>query len=142
MLKPRHSPGAQRQHPMGRLAAHDLLPRPGHHVELVPGHIHREDRRSRIANGQPFPVGRNPFAVGHLDPGRGAIPGEDGVVRPVDLGQIRQLPEVGAKDARGLDSQMLGYISDPGLAKAFPGKHIDAPGPEQRPQAHLHRAGV
>src|SRR3546814_14256452 len=70
----------------------------------------------------------------------GAVPGEQDVVRPVDLGQVGKLAVIGAEDRR-VELELLGGIGDPAFAEALPRQRRDRTGAEHRPHRHLNGAG-
>ena len=127
---------------MCRFAAEHLLPGEGDDIELGPGHIHGEGGRGRVADRQTLAVGRDPITVRHAHARRGAVPGKQYIVRPVDLAEIGQLAVAGLDHLRVFELELLGDVGDPVIAEAFPGQHIDRLGPEQRPECHLDGAGV
>ena len=55
--------------------------------------------------------------------------------------EVRDLAVIGGPDL-GVELELLGDVGDPAVAEALPGEHGDRPRPEQRPNRHLHRAGV
>ena len=69
----------QDEHPVGRLAAENLLPGIGDHIELRPIQALRENARSRVANGEALPVRRDPVGVRHPHARCGSVPGKDDV---------------------------------------------------------------
>ena len=98
-LQPLDRAQGQDQHPVLRLAAQDLLPGPGHDVELGPGQVHGERGRGRVAQGEAPAVVPDPVAVGHAHARGGAVPAEHDVPGGIDLGEVRELA-VGALSAR------------------------------------------
>ena len=115
---------------MPAFAAQHLLPGEGDDIEFVPGQIHREGGRGRIANGQAFAVRGDPIAVRHAHARRGAVPQEDDVVAwGPSVFQIGQLAIAGFDDARVFQLQLLDDVGDPILAEALPGEHVDGRGP-------------
>src|SRR5690606_16836103 len=97
-FEPLHRPRAEDEHAVPAFAAEHLLPREGRDIDLVPGNVVGEHRAGRVGETEAFAVVRNPVAVRHAHAGGGTIPGEQHVVRPVDLAQIRNLAIVGAQD--------------------------------------------
>ena len=80
--------------------------------------------------------------IGDADARGGAVPGEDDVVRPVDLRNIRQRAIGRLEDGGVLEPELLEDIAHPAFAERFPGEHGDRTGAEQRPQRHFDRTGV
>src|SRR3546814_6209402 len=80
-------------------------------------------------------------AVRHAHAAGGAVPGEEDVVRPVDLAQIRKLTVIGA-DHRGVELGLLGGIGDPTFTEALPSERRYRAGAQHRPHRHLEGASV
>ena len=127
---------------MLRLAAQHLLPGEGRGIELRPIDLLREDGRGGVADGEAFAVGRDEIAVRHAHAGGRAVPGEHHVAVEIDLGKIGQLAVGRDQRAHVLELELLGDVGDPVPAERLPGEHIDAARAEQRPERHLHRAGI
>ena len=128
---------------MGRLAAEHLLPGEGHDIELWPVERLREGGRGRVADRQPLAIIRDPARVNDAHARRRAVPGEDDVAGfRVDLLQVRQLAIRRLEEADIGQLELFCDIGHPAGAKALPGEHVDAAGPEQRPHRHLDGAGV
>jgi len=125
-----------------RLAAERLLPGEGDDVELSPIERLREARRRGVANREARAVGGDPIAVRYAHAGSGAVPGEHHVALGIDLGEIGKLAVIGLEHRRVFDLELLDDIGDPAFAERFPRKHRDRTRAEQRPQRHLHRAGI
>ena len=100
-----------------------------------------EGRRGRVADGQAGAVGGDPVGVRHADAAGRAVPGEDHVAGRIDAAEVGDLAVVGGADV-GVELQLLDDIGHPACAEAFPGEHGDRARAEQRPDRHLHRAGV
>src|SRR4029079_3857996 len=115
----------QDEHPMSRLAAEDLLPGIGEHIELRPIEALREDAGRRVANGKALPVRLYPICVRYPDAGCGSVPGKDDIAREVDVGEIRQLTVSGLHDAPVAELQLLDDIDHPSLAEGLPGQDVD-----------------
>ena len=77
-----------------------LLPRPRHHVELLPGNLHGEDRRRGIAEREAAALGGNPIAVGNPHSRGRAVPGKDHVVLEIDGAEVGELTVAGVEHAR------------------------------------------
>ena len=132
----------QDEHPVSRLAAENFLPGIGDHIELRPIEALRENARSRVADGEALPVRRDPICVRYPHAGRGSVPGKDDIAREIDLAKIWQVSVGGLHDAHVAELQLLDDIDHPILAEGLPGQHVDTARAEQRPQRHLHRAGI
>ena len=72
----------------------------------------------------------------------GSVPGKDDIAREVDLAKIGQLTVSGLHDAHVAELQLLDDIDHPILAEGLPGQDVHTARTEQRPQRHLHRAGI
>ena len=126
---------------MPAFAAQRLLPAEGRDIDLVPVDVVGEHRAGRVGEAQALAVVRNPVAVGNAHARGGAVPGEQHVVRPVDLAEVGKLAVIGADDGR-VELQLLDRIGHPAFAEALPGEAGDRPGAEHRPHRHFERAGV
>ena len=141
ILQPRDGARRQDQNAMRRLAAHNLLPGEGRHIELVPGQLHREGRRGRIAQRQPLAVRRDHRAVGHAHARGRAVPGEADIAVVIERGHVHDLAVIGLMDTR-IELELLDRVGHPAGAEALPGDHLDRALSEQRPHRHLEGAGV
>ena len=127
---------------MRALAAQRLLPGEGGDIEFFEVEPLGEGGRSRVANGEALAIGRNETAVRHAHARGRAVPGEDHVAVEIDLRQIRQCAVARLEPANVGELELLDDVGHPAGTKTFPGDHIDAALAEQRPQRHLHRAGI
>ena len=91
---------------------------------------------------RPLRSARDPIAVRHAHAGGRAVPGEHHVAVEIDLDEIGQLAVRRDQRADVLELELLDDVGDPVAAERLPGEHIDAARAEQRPERHLHRAGV
>ena len=133
--------GLKHQHAVRRLAAERLLPAEGADIDLRPVDVLREGRRGRVADGEAGAVGGDPVGVGHAHAAGRAVPGEDDVARRIDPAEVADLAIIGGADF-GIELQLLGDVGHPAGAEALPRQHGHRPRAEQRPDRHLHRAGV
>ncbi|MEH2475460.1 hypothetical protein V1284_006904 [Nitrobacteraceae bacterium AZCC 2299] len=127
---------------MTGLAAQRLLPGEGDDIELGPVERLRERRRGGVANRQAFTIGLDPVGIGHAHAGGGAVPGEDDVGSRIGLAEIRDFAIAGMQLGDIPELQFLDDIADPALAEGFPGDGGNGTLTEQRPQRHLHGAGI
>ena len=126
---------------MRRLAAKRLLPGPGDHIEPIPGQVHGEGGRCRVADYQALATPQ-PRTVGKAHAGGGAVPGEHDVMRRVDRVEVGQAAVAGVQGADIRQVQMLRDVGGPQRGEAFECQHVYRAGPEQGPHRHLHRASV
>jgi len=141
VLKPLDRTRTKDQHAMTAFATEHFLPAEGRDVDLVPREVIGEHRARRVGKAQPFAVVGDPVAVRDADARSGAVPGEEHVVRPVDLGEVGYLAVIGANDGR-IELELLRSIGDPALAEALPCERRDGPLPKHRPHRHFKSAGV
>ncbi len=127
---------------MLRLSAQHLLPGEGRGIELRPVDLLREDGRGPVADREALALRVDPICVRHAHAGRGAVPGEHHVAVAIDLGEIGKLAIGRDEGADIFEFELLLDVGDPVLAERVPGEHIDAARPQQRPQRHLHGAGI
>ena len=141
-LQPLDGAGPEHQDAVRGLAAHDLLPGEGGHVQAVPGQRLGERGRGRVADREPLaiPPGLSNEA-GTRTPEGGAVPGEHHVAVPVEGREVHDAPVVGAVDP-GVEPELLDGVRDPALAEALPGHHLDGALPQHGPHGHLDGAGV
>ncbi len=71
-------------------AAEHLLPGEGRDIDLFPRQMIGEHSARCVGEGQAFAVVRDPVAIGHANPRSRSVPGEQDVVRPVDLVEVRE----------------------------------------------------
>src|SRR3546814_1478128 len=95
-----------------------------------------EHRAGCVGEGESLAVVRDPVAVRHAHAAGGPVPGEENVVRPVDLRQIGKLAVVGADDG-GIELELLRRIGDPTFAEAFPSERRDGALSEHRPPPNI-----
>ena len=136
--------GARRkdQHAVLRLAAQHLLPGEGDDIELVEGKRLRKGGARRVADRQARAIRRDPVAVRHPHAGGRAVPGEDHVAREIDCRQVGQFAIGRFEHAHVGQPKLLHDVGHPAEPEAFPGEHVDAARAEQRPERHLHGAGI
>ena len=126
---------------MRRLAAQRLLPAEGADIDPLPVDVLGERRRGRVANGEAGAVGRNPVRIMHSDTARRAVPREDDVARGIDAREVGDLAIIGGADV-GVELELLRDVGHPAGPEALPRQHRHRPRAQQRPDRHLHRAGV
>ena len=126
---------------MGRFTAHDLLPREGGDIELVPRQILRKGRRGCIANGQARAIGRDHVAIGHLYTRGRAVPCEHNIRVIIDRAHVNDLAIIGVQNSR-IEFQLFDNITDPTCTEAFPSDHCAGARTQERPHGHLNRACV
>ncbi len=126
---------------MRGLAAHDLLPREGNDIELVPRQILREGGARGVANGQALAIRRDHLARNHAHARGRAVPCEDNVVVIVERREIDDLAIISRVDRSG-NLELLDHIGRPTGAEALPGGDLDGALAKKRPERHLDRAGI
>ncbi|PAV92650.1 hypothetical protein WR25_16934 [Diploscapter pachys] len=126
---------------MTALATQHLLPAERRDIDLRPVDIISEHAAGRVGEGQALAGFRDKVRVRHADAAGGAVPGEQHVVRPVDLAEVGQLAIIGADDG-GVDLELLDGIRHPAFTEAFPRERGHGSRAQHRPHRHLERARV
>jgi len=140
-FQPFDSAGAEDDHAMCRLAAHDLLPGKGGDIELVPRQILRECSRGRIADCQALTIRGDRIAIGNTHARGCAIPCEDNIGVEVDTGEIHDLAVVSRHDLR-VELELFDNIGHPTSTEAFPSDHRAGARTQKRPHRHFNSARI
>mmetsp|Transcript_10117 Transcript_10117/g.18163 ORF Transcript_10117/g.18163 Transcript_10117/m.18163 type:complete len:218 (-) Transcript_10117:115-768(-) len=131
---------------MGSLSSQNLLPTVRGNIQLLPWHVHGEDRRGGVTQRQTGPVIGDPIAsILHAHAASSSVESEANIPVFVRLGQIGKLSvscSVLSHLDRVAELEVADGIGEPAFAEALPVADVDVLGSKHVPHGHFIRASV